>query len=98
MKIYNYTGTTLQIEGITLTGQVHEIPETFRGNITIGGQPISWEDDPYQHIIITESGGVLSIDAPTVPEAPWVAIMWLMVCVFSLTLTVKILQKLKAGR
>ena len=97
MKIYNYSSLSVKVEGVEIENQVSEIPDAFRGELTVGGTSIPWQDDPYQYLMITEDGGTVTMDYPVVPEPPYIYVCWLMVAVFTLTLFEKILQKVKIG-
>tara|TARA_B100001123_G_C15316246_1_gene1026206 strand:- start:243 stop:536 length:294 start_codon:yes stop_codon:yes gene_type:complete len=97
LKIYNYTGSTLTISGQNIDTHVTEVPDSFRGEIIIGGAPVTWEQDSYQYIMATQDNGSILITHPIVKEPPYVTMLWLLVCSFSLTFFVKIIQKLKSA-
>ncbi len=97
MKIYNFTGSTLSVSGQLIEDIVFEVPDSYRGEILIAGAPVSWNEDPYQYILATQDNGSILLTHPVVKDPPYLAMIWLLVCAFSLTFFVKIIQKLKSA-
>tara|TARA_Y100001968_G_C18911780_1_gene505579 strand:+ start:124 stop:417 length:294 start_codon:yes stop_codon:yes gene_type:complete len=97
LKIYNFTGSTLTVSGQSIDDLVFEVPDSYRGDILIAGAPVTWSDEPFQYILATQDNGSVLLTHPIVKEPPYIAMLWLLVCAFSLTFFVKIIQKLKTA-
>ena len=97
MRVYNYTDHQVTVDGHIVLESSFLLPDDYQGELKIGGTSVSWADDPYHYVMFTESAGNVDIVHPTVPQPPYVPMMILLLAAFSLTLFVKIIQKLKTS-
>jgi len=98
VKIYNWSDAVISSGTVVLEGQVIEVPDHYTGVLDIDGTPIEWDDDgSFQYMVITNDIGGYAIESPVVPGPPVWQTVFLFILVGGISLTVKILQKVRSG-